>query len=204
MATNKSTYTQSYINTNNNNTNETNTNTINTQTFNTSTNHTSTTNISVPMNLNATINAEHERDNNNCFIDSNLNINNFQNNDNGLRTHFNITSNISVAKDLNILNIKNIYHTTLANEFYNDARFLQPIDHAHNTRRRAEGRFVEGRFYNEYGRKTLEVTLPKIFNSIPTNIVNIKSKRRRNKMIKEYFVNLQWIKELAKKLIIYN
>lgn len=193
LATNKSIYTQSHINTNNNNANETNpnTSTINAQTLNTYTNHTNTINISVPMNLNTLTNDEYARDNHSCFIDSNLNINNLQNNDVSRRTRLNITSNISLAKDLNILNIKNIYYTTLANEFYNDARFLHQIDHAHDTRRRAEGRFIEGRFYNEYGRKTLEVTLPKIFNSIPINIVNIKNKHRRNKLIKDYLVNLQ-------------
>lgn len=96
-------------------------------------------------------------------LTNNYNINDYSNN---IREQY-INENNSAAKELNILNVKSIYYSTLAKEFYNDSRFLIPIDHDHNTRRRAAGRFREGRFHNEYGRKTLDVTLPKIFNNLP-------------------------------------
>lgn len=99
------------------------------------------------------------------------------------------TSNL--AKNLNILNVKNIYHTTIIKEFENSNRFLQPLNHQHNTRKKAQGRYKVGRFTNEYSRCTLSVALPSILNSIPINIIKTNPKYKRYKLIKEYLINLQ-------------
>ena len=105
-----------------------------------------------------------------------------------------ITNNIDntdkIAKNLNILNVKNIYYTSIIKEFYNN-RFLQPIDHQHNTRIRSQGRFKVERFSNEYGHNTLSVTLPMILNKIPINILNTKNIYKRNNVIKNYLISLQ-------------
>ena len=98
---------------------------------------------------------------------------------------------INLAKSLNVLNIKNIYYTTIIKEFDNDTRFLKPIDHAHNTRIRSQGRFKVERFFNEYGRNTLPVALPTILNKIPTNIMNIKNNYKKYNEIKKYLISLQ-------------
>lgn len=98
---------------------------------------------------------------------------------------------IRIAKDLQVLSVKNIYYATLAKEFYNDGRYIKPIEHTHNTRRRAQGRFKVERFTNEYGRSSLPVTLPTILNKIPTEIISITHENKRNKLIKEYLMGSQ-------------
>lgn len=144
----------------------------------------STTNYNIPLINNVLHNNTQTND------DNNTTYNNITKNYNSNK-NYNTNNNNIAAKELNILTVKSLYHITLANEFYNDPRFLQPIAHAQNTRRRAEGRFQEGRFHNEYGRKTLDVTLPKIFNNLPISIINTKNTRKRNTMLKHHFLNLQ-------------
>lgn len=121
-------------------------------------------------------------------VANNRNVNNRTTNETGI---VNTTKTNNLAKDVNVLNVKSLYYTTLINEFFNDTRFLKPIDHVHNTRRRAEGRFKVERFRNEYGRNTLAVTLPTIFNTIPTQTLNLKNKYTRNKIIKKHYISLQ-------------
>ena len=91
----------------------------------------------------------------------------------------NTVQNSSIAKEQRILNIKSIFYITLAIEFYNDARFLKIIDHRYDTRQRAAGGFKTGSFYNNYGKNTLEVTLPQIFNKLPIKLLNVQDKQRR-------------------------
>ena len=79
-----------------------------------------------------------------------------------------------------------IYYTTLINEFGNDRRFLHPIDHSHNTRIRSQGRNKIQRFTNDYSRNTMQVVLPTTLNKIPTNILNITHKPKKQKEIKKY------------------
>lgn len=102
----------------------------------------------------------------------------------------NLNSNISInqhnnqtsvnandlPKQLQILNIKNLYYSTLANEFLEDNTYLRKIDHTHYTRMRAEGRYKIPQFKNNYGRNTLEVTMPTISNMMPISILNIRNK----------------------------
>lgn len=96
----------------------------------------------------------------------------------------------NLPKHLQILNIKHIYYSTLANEFF-ESSYLHKIVHTHNTRMRAEGRYKVPQYKNNYGRSTLDVTLPKIFNMIPISILSIKNKYTRKKHIKKYFLELQ-------------
>ena len=113
--------------------------------------------------------------------------------------HNNITSNNestdTITKKLGILNVENIYKLTLINEFYNDPRFLQVIDHSHNTRRRADGRYKVERYLNNYGKSTLQVTLPTIFNSLPVHLMNIPNKFKRKKLLKKFYTDSQWRKK---------
>lgn len=109
------------------------------------------------------------------------------------RNNTNFVQNDSVnrAKILHLLNVKSIYYMTLINEFYRDSRFLKVIDHNHNTRRRQQGKFKVEKFRNEYGRNTLKVTLPTIFNKLPNNIINEKNEFKRKKLIKNYLISSQ-------------
>lgn len=100
-------------------------------------------------------------------------------------------SDFNIAKDQRVLNVKSIYHTTLAIEFYDDPRFRKPIDHHHNTRSRTEGRFKVERHYNNYGKFSLDVALPNIFNKLPSSLINITNIKKRKKLLKSYFLNSQ-------------
>lgn len=90
---------------------------------------------------------------------------------------------------MNILKIKGIYKTTIVNEFYGNSNFLNQINHEQNTRRRLQGRYKIPSFRNHYGKYSLAVDLPKTFNQMPTQLLNIKNKIGRKKLIKKYFLN---------------
>lgn len=93
-------------------------------------------------------------------------------------------------KDLNILNIQNLYKTTIMNEFNNN-EFLKPIQHQQNTRRKAQGRYQIPSYKNDYGKKTLAVTLPTTLNTIPTELLNNTNKMSRKVKIKKFLINSQ-------------
>lgn len=95
----------------------------------------------------------------------------------------------NIYKELNIMNVKNIYKSTIINEFYNDTDLLKPIQHQQNTRRKAQGRYQIPRFKNNYGKNTLAVTLPTTINSIPTDLLKITNKYNKNLKIKKYLIN---------------
>lgn len=118
--------------------------------------------------------------------------NNNTNNNTKQKLNKNKNSKINnIARDLHLLNIRSIYYTTLTNEFYNDTRFLQVVDHSYNTRHRSQGKFKVPSFLNDYGKNTLLVTLPTIFNKLPVEIINTKNKFKRNKLIKQFFISSQ-------------
>lgn len=100
-----------------------------------------------------------------------------------------ITNNHNIYKTMNILNVKNLFELTIVNEFYNNKKYLQCINHQQNTRRRREGRYKIPKFRNNYGKNSLAVTLPKTLNEMPTNLLNIIDNKYRKKVIKEYFLN---------------
>ncbi|KAM7352639.1 uncharacterized protein ACRADG_006262 [Cochliomyia hominivorax] len=97
----------------------------------------------------------------------------------------------AIFKELNILNVKSIYSTTIVNEFFGDNRFLRIINHPYQTRRRVQNRYQTDRFLNEFGRSTLGVTLPSILNNLPNEILNVKNNFKRKKLIKNFFINSQ-------------
>lgn len=123
--------------------------------------------------------------NNNSIIHTNSNLRTNQHNE---RTIVNANN---LPKQLQILNIKNLYYSTLASEFLEDNTYLQKIDHTHYTRMRAEGRYKVPQYKNNYGRNTLEVNMPIIANMMPISILNIRNKCIRKKHIKMYLLELQ-------------
>lgn len=96
-----------------------------------------------------------------------------------------------LCKILSILNITNLYKSTILNEFFEDTVFLQHLNHTQNTRRRVEGRYHIPRFRNEYGRRTLAVSLPAIMNELPVPYLCIRNKPKRKKVFKIHLLNSQ-------------
>lgn len=94
------------------------------------------------------------------------------------------------AKTHNILTVKNIYKTTIINEFYDDSSLL-PINHQYNTRRRAEGRYNIPRFNNKYGKNTIDIQLPSVLNAIQPNVLCLQNRFKRKNEIKKFFINSQ-------------
>lgn len=185
--------------TNTSNSNINNTRNTNNNSYNISTNinniqHPSINNIN---NINNTHNVVNITNNTSInILNNNLHSNTTNNiNSPNMDTEYvysrNITSNKSIASNLQILNIKSLYYSTLANEFYNDHRFLQPIDHAYNTRQRADGRYKVERHINNYGKNSLYTTLPNIFNKIPIHLLNITNPHKRRYCLKNYFIASQ-------------
>lgn len=117
---------------------------------------------------------------NNIFTYSNNTLNNMHtHNTRQLVTHF--------AKQNNILNVKNIYKSTIINEFQ-DEHYLKPVDHQYNTRRKAEGKFKVPKHNNKHGKNTLHIQMPTVLNTLPQNLINIRNKFKRKKLIKNFLI----------------
>lgn len=117
---------------------------------------------------------------------TNTNIQNSNTHENRNQISHNQTD---LFKDLEILNIDGLYKTSILNEFYDEPNLLQHIDHQQNTRRRAERRYKIPSFRNDYGKKSLAVTLPTTMNNLPTNLLNINNRISRKKLIKKHFLH---------------
>lgn len=105
-------------------------------------------------------------------------------------TKQNIPSQIKLRKDLQILNIKDIYKTTIIAEFYNNTDILHRIDHQKNTRSKTQGLFKIPQFRNNYGKNSLNVSLPTTINKIPQTILKTNNKIKRNKLIKKHLLSI--------------
>lgn len=153
-------------------------------------NHISNSNNNVPYIINTSLhnNINQQQNNHPTTITQPNTINYAYENNNPSSTSTNINN---IATQEHILNIKSIFYTTMAIEFYNDARFLKQIDHIHNTRRKAKGRYTVQKYKNNYGKHSLPVSLPTIFNMIPPEIINTANIHKRKKLFKNFFMNLQ-------------
>lgn len=89
---------------------------------------------------------------------------------------------------LEILNIDGIYNSTIAREFFNNSSILKRISHSRNTRSKSAGKYEIPKYSNDYGKLSLEVTLPYFLNKLPQNIVNSNNKFERNKLIKKFLI----------------
>lgn len=92
-------------------------------------------------------------------------------------------------KDLQILNIKDIYKTTIITEFYKNSDIMNKIDHEKNTRTKAQGRYKVPQFRNNYGKNSLAVALPMTINSIPTSILRENNKIKMKKLTKQHYLS---------------
>ncbi|XP_075150930.1 uncharacterized protein LOC142225039 [Haematobia irritans] len=106
------------------------------------------------------------------------------NNDDISQQITNPRQNVTIfAQQHSILSVSNLYKNTILNEFHGDS-ILKPISHIHNTRRRVEGRFYVPQHNNKYGKRSLNVQLPMIFNSMPLEALNSGNRHKRKKLIK--------------------
>ena len=89
------------------------------------------------------------------------------------------------------LTIENIYKLTIINEFHNVPTLRERVEHTQNTRWRLNGRYKIPKFSNNFGRRTLECTVPRICNSLPISILNITLEYHRKKRLKSYLLQQQ-------------
>lgn len=104
------------------------------------------------------------------------------------RLNANTSRENNLFKTLHILNIDGIYNATISQEFYN-SEFLQRIRHSRNTRNKHNGKYHIPRHNNDYGKLSLEITLPTFLNRLPIDILNTNNKAIRGRMIKKYLLS---------------
>ena len=97
----------------------------------------------------------------------------------------------SLKPTTDYLNVESIYKLTILKEFHKILTPREIVQHQHHTRWQCEGRYKVPRFRNNFERRTLECTVPRICNSIPVAVLNIKSQHQRKKKLKEYFIQEQ-------------
>lgn len=85
--------------------------------------------------------------------------------------------------------IETLYKMTMINTFYEDKQFLKKIDHDIKTRRKMNEKYQTHRCINIFDECTLRNQLPKIFNELPKELINIKDINKRKRQIKIYFSN---------------
>ena len=95
----------------------------------------------------------------------------------------------SKGETVKIMTIEELYQMTMINTYYDSKNFFKPIDHAHSTRGKTNGKYKVPKFLNNHAKKTLQCTLPSIFNTIPQNLINLPRNPNRKLIIKKYFKN---------------
>lgn len=121
---------------------------------------------------------------------------------NAAKTHLDKIANIQhrLVKIVNtnnvnfkVLDVYAVYKMTTLLEYFDDTRFQQPICHNRNTRRRAQGLLEIPEFFNIYGKRELRYVIPNIMNSIPANLKHIVNYKKRKKVLKRYFLNINHV-----------
>lgn len=79
-----------------------------------------------------TLNQDNHYANNNAQTQQN------KGNTNNINHNQRSSKSAQLCRDLQVLNIKNLYKTTIINEFYNNTQFFQQLYHEQNTRNRAQ------------------------------------------------------------------
>ena len=93
--------------------------------------------------------------------------------------------------EIRILNVENIFKSTVLNTYYNEMTYRQKIDHSHDTRRKMEGKYKVGKCTNNYGKYAFESLIPTIFNELPCELLEIKDPYKRKKKIKTHLLDKQ-------------
>ena len=88
------------------------------------------------------------------------------------------------------LKVENIFKLTMINTYFNSKEYLKKIDHNQCTRNKSSGKYKVARFYNSFGKFTLPVILPTIFNALPENLTRIQCNHLRKTQLKNYFFSI--------------
>ena len=86
-----------------------------------------------------------------------------------------------------ILNVNEIYKSTMINTYYEHKEYRNKIEHKHDTRRKSQGRFKVSQFFNNFGKFTLPRSIPALFNELPTTLLNINVKHVRKRLLRDHF-----------------
>jgi len=90
-------------------------------------------------------------------------------------------------KKHNILAVKKLYEYQIINRNFFKEDFRKQIEHVYETR--IKYNFIIPNAFNRFGERTLKVTVPKLLNNLPNQIIEIKSKTILKKKLKEWMLN---------------
>lgn len=98
--------------------------------------------------------------------------------------------NISLLyQNLTILPVQALLWYKILIQHISDSIYKRKVEHEYNTRfTKNEGMLVP-KYNNNYGQRTLEYNVPKIFNMLPSNIKNCDSPNRLRYMLKTWLLN---------------
>lgn len=85
------------------------------------------------------------------------------------------------------LKLDNLFKLVNVSEYYDQMAFRSPIEHKYTTRRKTEGRFKTPKFVNTYGKFSLPCLMPRLLNLLPRELLNIRNKMSRRKLLKKFF-----------------
>lgn len=101
----------------------------------------------------------------------------------------NLCSSGNGVNCLNVLSVSQLHRSRLIINNFKSLENYDIVGHAYNTRHRLAGSLRNEMFTNKYGSRTLNVKLPRIFNSIPPNIRSTKKISTFKKELKSYMIS---------------
>lgn len=91
----------------------------------------------------------------------------------------------------NFLNVANLHRNVMVLQYYDHRQYRRKIDHNYKTRKKTEGRYKVGCFYNVFGKNTLECIIPRILNELPVELLSLQSVHLRKRLIKSHMLQHQ-------------
>lgn len=96
--------------------------------------------------------------------------------------------NFSYFKHFNVLPVDKLHTYVLILLFFKNNKYREVQWHGHGTR--GEGRYIEKRYNNEYGRQLWEHTVPATFNRMPDNIEQAESVSKFKNQVKLWLLGV--------------
>lgn len=89
------------------------------------------------------------------------------------------------------LKVENIFKLVNLNEYYEKMEYRIPITHEYKTRAKTEGKYQKPKFFNTYGKFSLPCLMPRLLNTLPPELLNVRNKLKRKKLLKNFFTEIE-------------